>query len=89
MVRVGLCHYKVGGTDGVSLEMEKWKAALERLGHQAVLCGGDLGTAEGHQIDELYHHRPDTERIRYNASSASGTGPRGSWLRISWPWLIE
>ena len=67
MVRVGLCHYKVGGTDGVSLEMEKWKAALERLGHQAVLCGGDLGTAEGHQIDELYHHRPDTERIRYNA----------------------
>jgi len=67
MVRVGLCHYKVGGTDGVSLGMEKWKAALERLGHQAVLCGGDLGTAEGHQIDELYHHRPDTERIRYNA----------------------
>ncbi len=67
MVRVGLCHYKVGGTDGVSLEMDKWKAVLERMGHQAILCGGDLGTAEGHRIEELYHHRPDTERIRYNA----------------------
>jgi len=67
MVRIGLCHYKVGGTDGVSLEMEKWKVALERLGHEVVLCGGELGTAQGHLIPELFHHRPDTERIRYNA----------------------
>jgi glycosyltransferase involved in cell wall biosynthesis len=70
MARVGLCHYKVGGTDGVSLEMDKWKAALERLGHQAVLGGGDLGTTEGYKIEELYHHRPDTERIRLNAFKA-------------------
>lgn len=68
-INIGLCHYKVGGTDGVSLEMAKWKWVLEGMGHTVHLCGGNLGAADGYLIEELYHHRPDVERITKNAFS--------------------
>jgi hypothetical protein len=67
MTTIGLCHYQVGGTDGVSLEMDKWRQVLEGMGHTVYLCGGDLGMAEGFLIEELYHHREDVERITRNA----------------------
>jgi glycosyltransferase involved in cell wall biosynthesis len=67
MSAIGICHYKIGDTDGVSLEMDKWKVVLERLGHTVHLCGGDLGKAEGFLIEELYHHRENIERIHRNA----------------------
>ncbi len=67
MLRIGICHYKVGGTDGVSLEMEKWALALRELGHVVYFCGGDLGSENGCLIEGLYHHRADVERITENA----------------------
>lgn len=67
MSNIGICHYKVGDTDGVSLEMDKWKAVLEKQGHTVHLCGGDLGEVEGFLIEELYHHREDIEKIHRNA----------------------
>jgi len=63
MNTIGIFHYKVGGTDGVSLEINKWKQVLEEMGHVVHLCAGDLGTVEGTLIEELYHHRPDVERL--------------------------
>jgi glycosyltransferase involved in cell wall biosynthesis len=66
MKNIGIFHYKVGGTDGVSLEIDKWKQVLEEMGHQVFLCAGDLGTAQGTLIEEMYHHRPDAERLYRN-----------------------
>ena len=66
MSTIGIFHYKVGGTDGVSLEIDKWKRVLEEMGHTVHLCAGDLGTVEGTLIEELYHHRPDAERLDRN-----------------------
>ena len=63
---IGILHYQVGGTDGVSLEIEKWKHVLEEMGHTVHLCAGDLGTAGGTLIEEMYHHRPDAERLYHN-----------------------
>ncbi|MBN1487317.1 MAG: glycosyltransferase family 4 protein [Anaerolineae bacterium] len=63
---IGIFHYKVGGTDGVSLEIDKWKSVLEELGHTVHLCAGDLGTVDGTLIEEMYHHREDAERLTYN-----------------------
>ncbi len=80
MTTVGLCHYKVGGTDGVSLEMDKWKLALERMGHKVYLCGGDLGTSEGYLIEELYHHREDAERMAKNTFYKLSDYPGGAAL---------
>lgn len=66
MKTIGIFHYQVGRTDGVSLEIDKWKRVLEEMGHTVHLCAGDLGAAEGTLIEEMYHHRPDAERLYYN-----------------------
>ena len=63
---IGIFHYQVGGTDGVSLEIEKWKLILEELGHTVFLIGGDLGTAQGILVKEMYHHLPESKRLNQN-----------------------
>jgi glycosyltransferase involved in cell wall biosynthesis len=66
MKRIGILHYKVGDTDGVSLEIAKWKAALESAGHEVFLCAGDLGSLEGTCIPEMFHHTPEADRLYAN-----------------------
>jgi glycosyltransferase involved in cell wall biosynthesis len=66
MTTFGVFHYQVGRTDGVSLEIQKWKGVLEDLGHEVRLCAGDLGAAEGTLIEEMFHHRVDAERLYYD-----------------------
>ncbi len=65
-MKIAMIHYQVGGTDGVSLEIDKWKQVLEELGHQVYLCAGDLGTAEGTRVPALYHHTAKAERLYRN-----------------------
>lgn len=48
-----MIHYKVGGTDGVSLEMDKWKVALEKMGHSVFYLGGEINGKLVHP--SLYH----------------------------------
>ena len=66
MNNIAILHYKVGGTDGVSLEIDKWKRVLEEMGHTVHLCGGDLGTVTGTLIPEMFHHTPVAERLYRN-----------------------
>lgn len=63
---IGIFHYKVGGTDGVSLELGKWKSVLEKMGHNVYLCAGDLGTEEGTRIPEMFHHTDEATRLYRN-----------------------
>jgi len=65
-MNIGMIHFKVGGTDGVSLEMDKWKLVLEEMGHSVYYCAGDLGTVEGTLIEEMFHHREDAHRLNLN-----------------------
>ncbi len=65
--KIGIIHYRAGGTDGVSLEIDKWKQVLEEMGHSVYLCAGDLKNVEGTLIEELYHHRPDARRLYRNS----------------------
>ncbi|MGD1822620.1 MAG: glycosyltransferase [Pleomorphochaeta sp.] len=37
-----MIHYKSGGTDGVSLEMDKWKLTLEIMGHKVSYLAGEM-----------------------------------------------
>ncbi|MGD1819554.1 MAG: glycosyltransferase [Pleomorphochaeta sp.] len=37
-----MIHYKVGGTDGVSLEMDKWKNIFNKMGHKVIMLGGEM-----------------------------------------------
>lgn len=63
---IGIIHYKVGGTDGVSLEIEKWAQVLTEMGHTVYLCAGDVGNTNATQFDSLYHHSPVAERLYRN-----------------------
>ncbi|HRV38405.1 MAG TPA: glycosyl transferase family 1, partial [Fervidobacterium sp.] len=52
-MKIGLMHYRVGETDGVSLEMEKWKTVLELMGHDVHFIAGELNGMDGFQVPSL------------------------------------
>ncbi len=39
-MKIALMHFRVYETDGVSLEMDKWKKALENIGHEVIYISG-------------------------------------------------
>ena len=43
-------HFRIGETDGVSLEMAKWKKVLKDMKHKVYLIAGDMGTSAGFKI---------------------------------------
>jgi glycosyltransferase involved in cell wall biosynthesis len=63
-MRIGLCHYIIGGTDGVSLEMAKWRRVLEALGHRVAWCAGELHREPGTRIPELSLYHPQVQRLQ-------------------------
>jgi len=55
-MKIGIFHYKIASTDGVSLEIEKRVAILEELGHEVVLLGGSFDrkvTQRKYEINDL------------------------------------
>lgn len=66
-MRIALCHYRIGETDGVSLEMDKWKEILEAMGHEVFMIAGSAGTSEGYVIPELGYRFEEDLRIERNA----------------------
>jgi glycosyltransferase involved in cell wall biosynthesis len=67
---IGIFHYQTGNTDGVSLEIDKWRRVLEKMGYSVHICSGDLGMGDGTRIPELYHHKDEIKTINRNAFSA-------------------
>ncbi len=67
---IGIFHYIANFTDGVSLEMNKWKRVFEEMGHTVHLCAGKFGSAEENVIEEMYHHRPDARLLNINTFKA-------------------
>lgn len=62
-----LAHFRVGETDGVSLEMDKWKWALEAMGHNVSYIAGSAGSCEADLIPELHYLEPFNDKIIHNA----------------------
>lgn len=48
-----MAHFRVGETDGVSLEMDKWKLQLEKMGHNVTYLAGTSGNTASIIIEEL------------------------------------
>lgn len=69
--KIGVFHYQLGLTDGVSLEVEKWKTVLERMGYTVQLFAGRFGADQGILVPELYHHTPVIEEINHNVLGLS------------------
>jgi len=66
-MKIALAHFRMGETDGVSLEMEKWKMALERLGHQVFRLAGSLSGLKGEVIEALHYQHQENETYLKNA----------------------
>ena len=67
MSKIALCHFRIGETDGVSLEMAKWRRVLEGLGHEVVYMAGNAGPAETIVIPELHYADEFNARLTANA----------------------
>ncbi|MDQ0913924.1 glycosyltransferase family 4 protein [Paenibacillus sp. V4I5] len=66
-MKIALAHFRVGETDGVSLEIEKWKQVLKQMGHEVLLLAGSEGQVRAHVIAELHYKYPMNEKFVYNA----------------------
>jgi glycosyltransferase involved in cell wall biosynthesis len=55
-MHIGFISTRLNGTDGVSLEVEKWAKVLRRMGHELHFCAGELGgyAAGGTLIPQLH-----------------------------------
>ena len=52
-MNIAMTHFRVGETDGVSLEMDKWKKVLERNGHKVYYIAGSAGLQDAFIIEEM------------------------------------
>jgi len=66
-MNIALCRYRVGETDGVSLEMDKWKKVLENIGHKVYFIAGSTGTSDGYIIPEMNYRFKEDLKIERNA----------------------
>ena len=59
-MKICILSTRLSGTDGVSLEVEKWSLILQKMGHQLAYCAGQLGgyAAEGTLIPKLFFNHP-------------------------------
>ncbi|WP_372367280.1 glycosyltransferase [Candidatus Uabimicrobium sp. HlEnr_7] len=71
-MNIALMHFRAGETDGVSLEMDKWKKAMKHLGHECLIvsgCGGDYN----HPYLDFRHSK--VQNFFANAFSALNVTP--------------
>ncbi len=57
-MKIALIHYRVLETDGVSLEMDKWKQALIELGHEVIYISGNATSPGVKVIEEITYDDP-------------------------------
>lgn len=75
-MHIGFISTRLNGTDGVSLEVEKWATVLRRMGHELFYCAGELGgyAAGGTLIPQLHF---DHQSIIHISQKAFGEGATG------------
>ena len=72
---IGFISTRFAGTDGVSLETQKWATVLERLGHRCFYFAGecDRNSSQSYIVPEAFYRHPDIDKINQQAYS-------GSWM---------
>jgi glycosyltransferase involved in cell wall biosynthesis len=68
-MRIGFISTRLNGTDGVSLEVEKWAKVLRRMGHDLFYCAGELGgyASGGTLIPQLHFQHQSIVRLSRHA----------------------
>lgn len=52
-MNIAMLHFRVGATDGVSIEMDKWKTVLESLGHRIFYIAAEKNQTDAIIINEM------------------------------------
>lgn len=75
---IGFISTRFAGTDGVSLETQKWVDVLERLGHQCFYFAGECDRAleRSHIVPEAFYRHPEIHKINEQAYSGNWTVTR-------------
>lgn len=68
-MRIGFISTRLKGTDGVSLEVEKWSHVLRRMGHELFYCAGELGgyAKNGTLIPKLHFNHQSIIKLSQRA----------------------
>jgi mannosylglucosylglycerate synthase len=77
-MRIGFVSTRLKGTDGVSLEVEKWARIMSRLGHEVFFCAGELGgyASAGTLIPLMHFQHPDILGLNERAFSGKADQDR-------------
>jgi glycosyltransferase involved in cell wall biosynthesis len=65
--KIGMIHYKIQGTDGVSLEMNKWNKTFKEMGNEVFMLGAEVGN-DNNVIHPSLHHTSKIAKSLYNYS---------------------
>jgi len=70
---VGFVSTRLAGTDGVSLEAEKWAKVFEKQGFTCFYFAGELDTPpdRSYLVEEAHFQHPDIKDIHENSFGAS------------------
>lgn len=68
MARIAFFQNRLGRTDGVSLEVDKWRGILEDMGHTVYYASGNDDVPGNYVIPELYALHPVTWKILRNGT---------------------
>ena len=72
---IGFISTRFAGTDGVSLETQKWVTVFERLGHRSFYFAGqcDRPADRSHIVPEAFYRHPEIDDLNKMAYSGSWT----------------
>lgn len=72
---IGFISTRFAGTDGVSLETQKWVTVLERLGHKCSYFAGecDHSADQSYVVPEAFYRHPEIDILNQQAYSGSWT----------------
>ena len=70
---IGFISTRFAGTDGVSLETQKWATVLERLGHKCFYFAGQCDRPADHSqvVPEAFYRYPEIDKLNQQAYSGS------------------
>jgi mannosylglucosylglycerate synthase len=68
-LRIGFVSTRFAGTDGVSLETNKWASVLQEMGHTCYFFSGmsDHPAEISYVVAEAFFHTPDIDELHYQA----------------------
>jgi len=75
---IGFISTRFAGTDGVSLETEKWATVLHQLGHECFYFAGECDRPADHSqvVPEAFYRHPEIDKLNTQAYSGSWTVTR-------------